>query len=217
VGPLLVQTLIPSIQLTPQFLALVVAFLGTTISPYLFFWQASEEVEEEELREQQTSALPQPPSASSKRRSLLQQLRDVRLDTTLGMLASEVTTWFIIVTASGTLHAHGITNIQTADQAAAALKPLAGPFAEAIFALGIVGTGRLAIPVLAGSAAYGVAETFGWNEGLSQPALHARGFYGVIAASTLIGMLLNFVGVNPITALVYTAIINGSSRSSCWR
>jgi NRAMP (natural resistance-associated macrophage protein)-like metal ion transporter len=207
-GSLLVQTLIPTIQFTPQYLALVVAFLGTTISPYLFFWQASEEVEEQELQEQ-AGTPSQSRSTSSKQRSLLQQLKDVRLDTTLGMLASEVTTWFIIMTASGTLHAHGVTNIQTADQAAAALKPLAGPSAEAVFALGIVGTGLLAIPVLAGSAAYGVAETFGWNEGLSQPAWNARGFYGVIVVSTLLGMLLNFVGINPITALVYTAIING--------
>jgi Mn2+/Fe2+ NRAMP family transporter len=125
------------------------------------------------------------------------------------MIASQVTTWFIIMTASSTLHAHGITTIQTADQAAAALQPFAGRFAETLFALGIVGTGLLAIPVLAGSSAYGVAEALGWSEGLGQRAANARGFYGVIALATLVGLLLNFLGVNPITALVYTAIING--------
>jgi Mn2+/Fe2+ NRAMP family transporter len=113
------------------------------------------------------------------------------------------------MTAGSTLYTHGITNIQTADQAAVALQPLAGRFAETLFALGIVGTGLLAVPVLAGSAAYGVAEALGWREGLGQAAGHARGFYGVIALATLIGMLLNFLGINPITALVYTAIING--------
>jgi NRAMP (natural resistance-associated macrophage protein)-like metal ion transporter len=204
-GPLLVATLIPQIQFTPAYLALVVALLGTTISPYLFFWQASEEVEETELQQANEPKV----EAIRKPAALLQKLKDLRLDTVLGMLASEVTTWFIIMTASSTLHAHGITNIQTADQAAAALQPLAGRFAETLFAVGIVGTGLLAVPVLAGSAAYGVAEAFGWPEGLGQRAANARGFYGVIAVATLIGLLLNFVGVNPITALVYTAIING--------
>jgi NRAMP (natural resistance-associated macrophage protein)-like metal ion transporter len=204
-GPLLVATLIPQIQFTPAYLALVVAMLGTTISPYLFFWQASEEVEETTLQEAQAPKV----TATRKPTALLQRLKDLRLDTSLGMIASQVTTWFIIMTASSTLHAHGITNIQTADQAAAALQPFAGRFAETLFAVGIVGTGLLAIPVLAGSAAYGVAEAFGWAEGLGQRAANARGFYGVIALATLVGMFLNFLGINPITALVYTAIING--------
>jgi NRAMP (natural resistance-associated macrophage protein)-like metal ion transporter len=204
-GLLLVRTIIPQVQFTPAYLSLVVAFLGTTISPYLFFWQASEEVEESTLKQTPQSGLgvPRP------RPMLRKRLKDLRLDTALGMLTSQVTTWFIIVTASSTLYAHGVTTIQTADQAASALRPLAGPFAETLFALGIVGTGLLAIPVLAGSAAYGVAEAFGWPEGLSQKVGNARGFYGVIAVATLVGMLLNFVGINPITALVYTAIING--------
>jgi len=204
-GPLLAATLIPQFQFTPAYLALVVAMLGTTISPYLFFWQASEEVEESEL--QQAEA----PKVEARRTpaALLQRLKDLRLDTSLGMIASQVTTWFIIMTASSTLHAHGITNIQTADQAAAALQPFAGRFAETLFAVGIVGTGLLAIPVLAGSAAYGVAEAFGWAEGLGQRAANARGFYAVIALATLVGLFLNFLGINPITALVYTAIING--------
>jgi NRAMP (natural resistance-associated macrophage protein)-like metal ion transporter len=204
-GSLLLRTLIPSLQLTPAYLALVVALLGTTISPYLFFWQASEEVEETEPRPDarpRKAVAPKPPS-------LLTQLQNLRVDTTVGMLASEVTTWFIIVTSSSALHAHGITNIQTADQAAAALRPLAGPFAETLFAAGIVGTGLLAIPVLAGSAAYGMAEAIGWPEGLGQTLGHARNFYRVIILATLVGMALNFLGINPLTALVYTAIING--------
>jgi NRAMP (natural resistance-associated macrophage protein)-like metal ion transporter len=200
-GPLLVHTIVPTIQFTPEYLALVVGLLGTTISPYLFFWQASEEVEETELQQERHLG----PSIPK----VWKQLQDLRLDTVIGMLASEVTTWFIIMTAGSTLYTHGITNIQTADQAAVALQPLAGRFAETLFALGIVGTGLLAVPVLAGSAAYGVAEALGWREGLGQAAGHARGFYGVIALATLIGMLLNFLGINPITALVYTAIING--------
>lgn len=216
-GQLLIRTIVPTWVFTPGYFALVVAMLGTTISPYLFFWQASEEVEEQELRksegpiqEPDEATLQRPGMNPAKQRlRLLKRLKDVRTDTALGMLASEVTTWFIIMTASSTLHAHGVTNIQTADQAAAALRPLAGPFAEAIFAVGIIGTGLLAIPVLAGSAAYGVSEAFGWREGLGQAAGNARGFYAVIALATLAGMLLNFVGINPIMALVYTAIING--------
>jgi NRAMP (natural resistance-associated macrophage protein)-like metal ion transporter len=202
-GPLLVHTVIPSIQLTPVYLALVVGLLGTTISPYLFFWQASEEVEETELQPGRRSK----PLGSGPK--VLKQLQDLRLDTVIGMLASEVTAWFIIMTSGSTLYTHGINTIQTADQAAAALQPLAGRFAETLFAVGIIGTGLLAVPVLAGSAAYGVAEALGWREGLGQTARNARGFYGVIALATFIGMLLNFLGINPITALVYTAIING--------
>ncbi len=204
-GSLLQRTIVPNLQFNPVYLALVVGLLGTTISPYLFFWQASEEVEEEESREQEQPKL----AFKNREKGLVQQVKALRIDTTLGMLASEVTTWFIIMTSSSVLHAHGVTNIQTADQAAAALQPLAGQFAETLFAAGIVGTGLLAVPVLAGSAAYGVAEAFGWREGLGQTAGNARGFYGVIALATLVGMLLNFVGINPIAALVYTAIING--------
>ena len=202
---LLVRTIVPSIQFSPTFLALVVGMLGTTISPYLFFWQASEEVEESELH----GRLHTGADRKRQRLALLKQLRSLRFDTVLGMLASEVTTWFIIVTTSSVLNAHGITNIATADQAARALRPLAGPFAEAIFALGIVGTGLLAVPVLAGSAAYGIAETFGWREGLAKTFNHARGFYCVIGIATLVGLAINFLGVDPIAALVYTAVING--------
>ncbi len=204
-GHLLIRTVVPNLQFNPKYLALVVGLLGTTISPYLFFWQASEEVEESKLHESEKNER----GSTSRKTGLLQRVKNLRIDTTVGMLASEVTAWFIIMTSSSVLHSHGVTNIQTANQAAAALQPLAGRFAETLFAVGIVGTGLLAIPVLAGSAAYGVAEAFGWREGLARSAGNARGFYGVIALATLIGMLLNFVGIDPIAALVYTAIING--------
>jgi Mn2+/Fe2+ NRAMP family transporter len=155
--------------------------LGTTISPYLFFWQASEEVEELDIQQAQA------PKATARRTpALLQRLKDLRLDTSLGMIASQVTTWFIIMTASSTLYAHGVTNIQTADQAAAALQPFAGRFAETLFAVGIVGTGLLAIPVLAGWSASGVGEAMGWSERLGPRAANARGFYSVIALATLV-------------------------------
>ena len=211
---LLQATLVPSIQLTPEFLALAIAVLGTTISPYLFFWQAAEEVEEEHEREEQkerlvaigTPALVKP---GGHRGHLRRAMRALRLDTALGMTAASATFWFIVMVTGLTLHAHGIRTIATAAQAAEALRPLAGDLAGLIFALGIVGTGLLAIPVLAGSAAYGIAEAFGWREGLSERVDHARGFYAVIAAATLIGLALNFLGINPIAALVYTAVING--------
>jgi NRAMP (natural resistance-associated macrophage protein)-like metal ion transporter len=210
-GSLLVKTIVPSIQLTPQFLALTVALVGTTISPYLFFWQASEEVEEVRLHHRRRRGK----DAARQESSIRKQIRALRIDTAFGLFAASVGFWFIVMTTSSTLHAHGITNIQSADQAAAALEPLvrgfahSGQIAKAIFAVGIVGTGLLAVPVLAGSAAYGIAEAFGWREGLEQTLNHARGFYAVIAASTLVGLALNLLGVNPIAALVYSAVING--------
>jgi Mn2+/Fe2+ NRAMP family transporter len=139
----------------------------------------------------------------------------LRLDTALGLGAAALTFWFIVTTTSATLHANGITNITTASEAARALEPLvqtfpnAGKIAQIIFAVGIIGTGLLAVPVLAGASAYGVAEAFGWREGLARPLFQARGFYGVIALSTLVGMALNLIGVNPIQALVYAALLNG--------
>jgi NRAMP (natural resistance-associated macrophage protein)-like metal ion transporter len=211
---LLWATIIPSIQLTPGFLALAIAVLGTTISPYLFFWQAAEEIEEEQERE---VALAREASLGHARKvkpggrqgHLKRAIRALRIDTAFGMTAASATFWFIVMATGLTLHTHGIHNIATAAQAAEALRPLAGDLAGFVFALGIIGTGMLAIPVLAGSAAYGIAETFGWREGLSERVDHARGFYAVIAAATLIGLALNFLGVNPIAALVYSAVING--------
>lgn len=208
---LLLKTIVPTIQLTPQFLALVVALIGTTISPYLFFWQASEEVEEATLHHRLHNGV----DGKRQEVALRKQLQALRVDTIFGLFAAGVGFWFIVMTTGSALHAHGITTIQSADQAAAALQPLvrgfphAGAIARAIFALGIVGTGLLAVPVLAGSAAYGIAEAFGWREGLEQTLNHARGFYTVIALSTLIGLALNLFGVNPIAALVYSAVING--------
>jgi Mn2+/Fe2+ NRAMP family transporter len=209
---LLVATLVPTVQLTPTFLALLVGVLGTTISPYLFFWQASEEVEE-------VANKPASPRATGSLRQrqllLLARIRDLRIDTVLGMLASEVATWFIIFTTGSMLHSHGITTISTADQAAAALEPLvhsfphAGLLAKVIFAVGIVGVGLLGIPVLAGSAAYAVAEAFHWKEGLARTFLQAPGFYAVLGSAPVMGMLLNLLHVNPISALVYAAVLNG--------
>lgn len=210
-GAVLRATLVPTLRFTPAFLALVVGVLGTTISPYLFFWQASEQVEEQQEHHRQPRGADEP----RKVQAIHIELRSLRLDTVFGMLASEVTTWFIIFTVGSTLFTHGVTNITSADQAASALAPLvksfphAGDLARLIFVLGIVGTGLLAVPVLAGSAAYAVSEAFGWREGLARTVTHARGFYGVIALATLVGLGLNLLGINPITALVYSAIING--------
>ncbi|HEX8733051.1 MAG TPA: divalent metal cation transporter [Ktedonobacterales bacterium] len=205
------ETLIPSIQLTPEFLALVVGVLGTTISPYLFFWQASEEVEEGELH-----PLRARPSGPIHQQWLtLAQIHALRLDTIIGMVSSEIATWFIIFTTGSVLHPHGVTNITTASQAASALEPLvhsfpyAGELARIIFAVGILGVGLLGIPVLAGSAAYAVAEAFHWNEGLARTFRQAPGFYVVMGAAIVLGVLLNLLHINPIAALVYSAIING--------
>jgi NRAMP (natural resistance-associated macrophage protein)-like metal ion transporter len=215
VGPrgatLLRATVLPTIQLTPVFLALVVGVLGTTISPYLFFWQASEEVEEVELHHRE----PRGTDRVRQRQALLGQLRLLRLDTALGMVSSEVATWCIIFTTGSVLYPHGITTITTADQAAAALEPLvhtfpsAGLWAKVIFATGILGVGLLGVPVLAGSAAYVVSEAFHWREGLAKTLRQAPGFYAVIALATLVGMVLNLLHINPILALVYAAVING--------
>lgn len=208
----LVATLIPDVQFSVPFLLLVVAVLGTTISPYLFFWQASEEVEEQVTHHRHRSDEHGAHRLEQARRL---ELRRLRMDTALGLIASVATAWFIMLTTAATLHAHGVTSIATAAQAASALEPLvrtfpfAGTLARALFALGIVGTGLLAVPVLAGSAAYAVAESFNWREGLYRPLWQARGFYGVIAVATLVGLLLNFLGIDPIQALVATAVING--------
>lgn len=204
-GRLLLATLVPRIELTPAYLALVVGLLGTTISPYLFFWQASEEVEEATAHHRLRRGDDKPREAVALRK----QMHALRLDTVFGLVAASVTFWFIVMAAGSTLHVHGITNIQSAAEAAQALRPIAGSFAQALFAVGIIGTGLLAVPVLAGSAAYGIAEAAGWREGLGETLDHARGFYAVIALSTLVGLALNFLGINPIAALVYTAVING--------
>jgi len=209
-GSLLKSTFIPTISFSPVFLALIIGILGTTISPYLFFWQASEEVEESAKFPVNAAD-----DAPRQRQLLKHRISLLRIDTIFGMIASITTFWFIVMATSSTLHAAGITNITSADQAAKALEPLvrsfpnAGVLTKLLFSLGVIGTGLLAVPVLAGSSAYGIAESIGWNEGLSLPLRHARGFYGVIAISTIVGLLLNLLGINPIAALVYSAIING--------
>jgi Mn2+/Fe2+ NRAMP family transporter len=179
-----------------------VAIFGTTISPYLFFWQASEEVEDEEGDPAAEPLLKAPAQAP-------RQLARIRLDTIVGMGVSNVIALFIVLTTAATLNAHGVTNVETSADAAKALKPIAGELAFTVFALGIVGTGLLAVPVLAGSAAYALGETLGWRIGLAQRAGRAPAFYLAIAGATLVGALLNFSPLDPIKALIFSAIVNG--------
>jgi NRAMP (natural resistance-associated macrophage protein)-like metal ion transporter len=200
----LVGTLLPNISFDHDYLLLVVAVLGTTISPYLFFWQASQEVEEMR-RERSRPRLPL---------KILThggggELTRISIDTTVGMIFSNIIAYFIILATASTLHAHGITDIQTAGEAAEALRPIAGDLAFLLFALGIIGTGLLAIPVLAGSGAYAVAELFGWPSTLEAKFPEAIGFYAIIFAATVIGFAMGFLPINPIKLLVWTAVING--------
>lgn len=196
-------TLIPSIVLTREYFFNLVAILGTTISPYLFFWQASEENEEEVADGRLAAMGVGVPKVTKK------DISRMRFDTGAGMIFSNIITFFIIATTASTLGVAGIMNVGTATEAAAALKPLAGPFASALFALGVIGTGLLAVPVLAGSASYAVAETLGWRSGLYRKLRDALGFYGIITIATLVGLLVNFVGVPPFRMLYYAAALNG--------
>jgi Mn2+/Fe2+ NRAMP family transporter len=181
----------------------LVAVLGTTISPYLFFWQASEEAEE-------VRAAPNESALKRKPHQAFVQFRRIAFDTRVGMAVSNLVAFFIILTAAVTIHADGAGNeIHTAADAAKALEPVAGHFAFFLFAAGIIGTGLLAIPVLAGAAAYGVAEAFRWRASLDSKPGQAPKFYFVIAAATVIGLGMNFVGLNPIRALYWSAIVNG--------
>jgi Mn2+/Fe2+ NRAMP family transporter len=195
-------TFLPSVSLNGAYLTALIAVLGTTISPYLFFWQASEEVEDLTVSAGEKPLMQAPRQAPA-------QFERIRLDTYLGMAFSNIIAFFIILTTAATLHAHGISDIQTADQAARALEPLAGRFAFLLFALGIIGTGLLAVPVLAGSAAYGVSEAFQWRASLQKKPRQALRFYGTIGGATLLGLLLNLVHINPIKALFWSAVING--------
>lgn len=196
-------TFIPSFQLNKDYLMNIVAILGTTISPYLFFWQASEEVEQLVDVGKQEEVGVGTPNISPK------DVREVRIDTVVGMFFSNLVMFFIIVTMASTLGAHGVKQIETSAQAAEALRPIAGDFAFVLFATGIIGTGLLAIPVLAGSASYAISEAFGWREGLSKKLEEAWGFYGAIITATLIGFFINFIGIAPFKMLYYTAILNG--------
>lgn len=194
--------LIPTIQFSKSQLYLICAVLGTTISPYLFFWQTSQEVEQENLEGKIDESSWRQEVASS-------DLGNMRSDVWSGMFLSNLIMFFIVVACAGTLFVHGVTNIQTAAQAANALRPFAGDAAYLLFAIGILGTGMLAIPVLAGSTSYAISESFGWKHGLYRKLKEAYAFYGVIILSILIGIALNFVGLNPIQALIYSAVANG--------
>ena len=195
-------TFVPNISLNGQYLRALVAVLGTTISPYLFFWQSAEEVEEMQSAPWE-KALKQAPSQAPG------HLQRIRIDTYLGMALSNFIAYFIILTVAATLNAHGKKDIDTAAQAAEALRPVAGEFASLLFSLGIIGTGLLALPVLGGSAAYSVGEALRWPVGLERKAKEAKAFYAVLALATLIGLLLNFSKIDPIHALVWAAMING--------
>jgi NRAMP (natural resistance-associated macrophage protein)-like metal ion transporter len=202
-GAIAKSLVIPRFDLKTETILAIVAFLGTTISPYLFFWQAGETMEEEIV--QRTSDEPGHRIVPATKR----EFSNIRADTTIGMIASQLVALFIVVAAAGTLHSAGITNINTAQDAAKALKPL-GPAAYWIFSICMIGTGLLAIPTLAGSAAYAVAETCGWRHGLYRRFARARAFYLTVAAVIVTGGAMNFVGViSPIKALVYSAAING--------
>ena len=201
-GEALQGTFIPALEFKADYFAGLIAVLGTTISPYLFFWQASQEVEEIDLAPTE-QALKESPYQAPK------QMGRIKADTYIGMGISNLIAFFIILTSAVTLHAHGKTDIQSAAQAAEALRPVAGDFAFALFAVGIIGTGLLAVPVLAGSAAYAVSGVFGWSASLERQALQAKQFYGVLAAATLIGLGLNFTSLDPIKALFWAAVING--------
>jgi NRAMP (natural resistance-associated macrophage protein)-like metal ion transporter len=198
---LLRDGLIPQITFSKNQILLITGILGTTISPYLFFWQTSQEIEEEITNGKTT--------LRSRKGTTHSEIKEMKVDIWVGMFLSNLVMFFIIAVCSSTLFANGITNINTAADAALALKPLAGSWATLLFAIGIIGTGLLAIPVLAGSAAYAISESFGWKEGLYRKYKTAHAFYGVIAVSIIIGILINFIGIDPMKALLYSAIANG--------
>lgn len=206
---ILYATMVPHLEFTFAFFFIITGVFGTSISPYMFFWQASEEVEEERalgIGVRRKDGLPRLPTHF---------IRNMKVDTLIGMVSAELAQWFIIITTATVLFAHGVKTIHTAADAAKALEPLvrsfpnSGQVAKDLFAVGVVGLGLLAIPVLAGSAAYALAEALNWKEGLSKQFRRARGFYGVIILSMFVGLLLNFVGIDPFRALVFTAVFNG--------
>ena len=201
-GEVLYQTIMPSLSLKADYVVAVVAVFGTTISPYLFFWQASQEVEDQRAAPGEDPLITSPEQARA-------QLQRIKIDTYIGMAFSNIVAFFIMLTAVVTLHLQGTTDIQTSAQAAQALRPLAGDFAFALFSAGIIGTGLLAVPILAGSAAYAVAEAFKWRIGLGLRLLQARGFYTIVIIATILGVALNFTPIDPIKALFWSAVING--------
>jgi NRAMP (natural resistance-associated macrophage protein)-like metal ion transporter len=198
----LYRTLVPNFSFSTDYVVTMVAVLGTTITPYCFFWQSSQEAEDERVDPAAHTLLAVPEEAPA-------EIGRMRFDTYVGMGYSNVISLFIIVSTAATLNAHGVTDIQTSAQAAEALRPIAGVFTFALFAAGIIGIGLLAVPVLAGSGAYALGEALGWTIGLDRRPLDAKAFYGTIAVSTFIGILINFVGLDPIKALFWSAVING--------
>ncbi|MFZ2205658.1 MAG: Nramp family divalent metal transporter [Minisyncoccia bacterium] len=199
---ILKHSFIPSITFSKDQIFLICAILGTTISPYLFFWQTSQEVEEQNLKGRENEANWHQPVFKK-------EIRHIRSDVWSGMFFSNLVMFFIIAACASTLFTNGITNITSAADAALALRPLAGDFAFFLFAIGIVGTGMLAIPVLAGSTSYAISESFGWKHGLYRKLKEAYSFYGVIIVSIIIGIGLNFIGLDPIKTLIYSAVANG--------
>jgi Mn2+/Fe2+ NRAMP family transporter len=203
------SSVIPHVEFTEDYAMMFVAIFGTTISPYLFFWQASEESEEDVAKRKIKEIGHGKPKISRK------EIKIMRIDVAVGMAFSIMIMSSIIVTTAGSLHTKGVTDISTAEEAAKALQPLvksfpySGEIAEVIFALGIIGTGLLAVPVIAGSSAYAISDTLGWKQGLGQRFKQAKPFYLIIAVSTLIGLAINFINIDPIKALIYTAVING--------
>lgn len=200
-GHLFHDAVIPHITFSKTQILLITGVLGTTISPYLFFWQTSQEVEEQ-IADGLTTV-------ESRQGTNDVEIKKMRIDVWTGMLFSNLVMFFIIAVCANTLFVNGITNINTASDAAQALAPFAGHFATLLFAIGIIGTGMLAIPVLAGSASYAISESFDWDEGLYHKFKEARAFYGIIILSIVIGVILNFVGIDPIKSLIYSAILNG--------
>jgi NRAMP (natural resistance-associated macrophage protein)-like metal ion transporter len=201
-GQVAVATLIPSFTWQKDYIVTIVAVLGTTITPYCFFWQSSQEAENERIDPAAQPLLEAPEEARA-------EIGRIRVDTYFGMGFSNLISWFIIITTAATLNAHGITDIQTSAQAAEALRPIAGVFTFAVFAIGIIGLGLLAVPVLAGSAAYALGEALGWPTGLSRLPRDAKAFYGTISVATLLGVSINFINLDPIKALFWAAVING--------
>ena len=196
------HTFIPTFSFQTDYVVAIVAVLGTTITPYCFFWQSSQEAEDERIDPLAHTLIEAPQQAKA-------QIGRIRIDTYVGMGYSILISLFIIVTTAATLNAHGITDIQTSAQAAEALRPIAGVFTFALFSAGIIGIGLLAVPVLAGSCAYALGEALGWTTGLSREPLDAKAFYATIAVSTLIGIGINFIGIDPIKALFWAAVLNG--------
>ncbi len=201
-GEVALRTVLPKFNWDGNAAAMVVGVFGTTISPYLFFWQASEEVEDMHAKRRAVALVENARPAGK-------EIRRIRWDTWSGMFFSDISAYFIILATAVTLHVAGVTNVDTAAKAASALEPLAGKFAYMLFALGILGVGLIGVPVLAGSAAYAVAEAMGWKEGLERTTTDARGFYGVIAVSVLAGLVIQYSPISPMKALFWSAVING--------